>query len=371
MTDYDTYLDRLMADCWRSVQCPYNQPPYFETQPIPLSSYSFTNPQTIAPRPCISRDLPATAAAPTSYTPKNIPPAAIAPRLCVPGALPPPATAPRPESPWGRPPAATAPSPFVPSSQIPIASSISACTPQKVHKSTSPDGHAESRQDTHKDCTKRETEKAFHTHYKNMYQRAMREELKTRGLLSGGPNADLVKRLIRDDNFQAKPRTAENYDTMSTEGIYNLCVRRSITSQGTFSSLKDRLKAHDERGNGIEAAVPGLNPSIVPGAPLSALEVKNGRDLTKEKPLVQTVKGGSTSEAETAKKPEETAETVTLAKPMNCVKSKPIIGILLSHTACSHCRKRKVSSVPWSYIDVANLCYSVVVHTTRTAMWTL
>ena len=83
--------------------------------------------------------------------------------------------------------------------------------------------------------------------YKNMPQTVMSEELKRRGLKSGGPNLDLVKRLEQDDAFQATPRTAENYDTMDPKYIQSLCVTRSISSQGETSVLRDRLKAHDKR----------------------------------------------------------------------------------------------------------------------------
>lgn len=195
----------------------------------------------------------------------------------------------------------------------------------------------------------------------------MRKELKARGLLCHGPNADLVKRLEKDDIFQATPRTAENYDTVNPKDIHNLCVRRSIPSQGTISSLEDRLEAHDRREIGIEDAVPSFIPLTVSSGPLPALEVKASQEMLEEEPLVRTVKDEPSSVTEVVKMFEETAETVALTKPIQSMECKPMFGMLLGqniHRACSECRSSHVSSIPTIQLDPADSCYSAVVYTT-------
>lgn len=404
MTDYNMYLGGLMADCQRSVQRPSHPPEHptiptqhFATPSTPLPSYSFEEPQTIAPRPCIFRNLPSTAADPAAYTSRNIPPAGTAFRPYVSKHLTLPAAGPRPYATKDRPPAAdtdhpnvnknvppaatasrsaisrnplpvpTAPSPFVPLFQLPIVNSISACAPQKIHEPTTPIGQAAPRQDTRKGCSKEEPIKVFPIRYKNLTQSAMREELRARGLLCHGKNSDLVERLEKDDEFQAKPRTAENYDTLSPEDTCSLCVRRCIPSQGLVSSLKDRLKAHDKRRNETDAAVPGLSPSIVSRELLSALEVKVSQEMPEEKQLVQKAKNELASVTETAEKIDHTAETVALTKPMKRVEHKPINDMLLGqniHKACNDCHNRHVSSIPTIQLGLADLCHSVVVYMT-------
>lgn len=386
MTDYDSYLNSLMADCQRSVQRPSHQPQYphigpqnFATPPTPLPSYTFKEGLTVAPRPCISAEPPAIIAATASYTPRNVPSAAIAPQRSIPKDLPlariphrpgipktiprpavdphtivnkkvlPAVTAPRSAISGNPSPAATAPSPFVPLFPLPIASSISACDLQNNHESTGPIGHAEARQDTSKGCINGLPEKRLRLRYQNLSQDAMRKELKARGLICHGQNADLVKRLERDDEFQAKPRTAENYDKMNSKDIRSLCFRRFIPSHGTTSSLRGRLKAHDNRINGRGAAVPGLSPLIVPSGPLSTPELKGSREVLEEKPLVQTVNDGSASMIETTERSGETAEKVALAQPLKSVVFKPMNFIeprQTIHKACSECRKSKVGGAP-------------------------
>ena len=428
MIDYNNYLTGLMADCQRSVQRPSYQSPYphippqyLVRSPTSFPSITFKEPQGIAPRPCVSRDLPATAAATAAFTSSNVTPTDTASRPHAPQKLPPPIAAPRLEAPRDLPPAphptvnkkvppattaprsaisrvlspgATAPSPFVPLFQLPIATSISACASQKTLEPTIPTGHVGPRQDIGEGCIKEESDKGLRTHYKNMYQDAMRKELKARGLLCHGPNADLVKRLEQDDGFQAKPRTAENYDTMSPEAIHSLCVRRSIPSNGTISSLKDRLKAHDKRESSLDAATPGISPLSIPSGRFSALEVKNNKEMLEEKPLVPTVKEEPAAVTETtdpvddlpsnvrerslsktdivtrygydeakqlsqravrqaevedgqlqAKRAEifeEMAEAVTPAKPVKYIEPKTMTD---RKKSCSHCRKIKVSNL--------------------------
>ena len=396
------------------------------------------------PRPITSRDLPAAAAATTAFTPVNLPPAVTAPRphgleiLPLPIASPrlearrnltpaavghhptanekvPPATnAPRSAMSGVHSPVATAPSPFIPLFQLPIAASVSACASRRAHEHTTLTGHGKPRQDTgkgcikeesdkgcikkepdkgcikeksDKECIKEEPDKGFRTHYKNMYQDAMRKELKARGLLCHGPNADLVKRLEEDDGFQAKPRIVENYDTMSLKDIRSLCVRRSIPSTDMISSLRDRLKAHDQGKRRLEAAGPGLSPLSAPCGRLSTLEEKNSKEIIEEKPLMPAVKDepatvteaidpvndlplnvrarslsktdsatkygyeeakrlsqratrraeveGGQLQAKRAEVSGKMAENVTPAKPLN----------FMSHrrTSCDDCRRRKVS----------------------------
>ena len=386
MTDYNSYLNSLMADCQKSVERPAYQPQYshiaaqyFATTRTPLPSYTFKEGQTVAPRPCISTKPPAMIAATASYSPRNVPSAAIAPQRSIPKDLPPAKIPPRPGIPEtiprpavdphtivnkkvppavtaprsaisGNPsPAATAPSPFVPLFQLPIANSISACALQKTLGSTGPIGHAEARQDTSKGCINGLPDKGLCLRYQNLSQDAMRKELKARGLICHGPNADLVKRLEKDDEFQAKPRTAENYDKMNPKDIRSLCFRRFIPSQGTNSSLRGRLKAHDNRINGREAGVRGLSPLIVPSGPRSTPKVKASREVLEEKPLVQTVNEGSASMTERAERSGETAEKVALAQPLKSVEFKSMNFIQPRQTirkACSECRKSKVSSAP-------------------------
>lgn len=356
MTDYNKYLVGLMADCRRSVQCPSYQPQYphlfpqhVATPPAPRL-YSFKEPPTTAPQPCISGDLPATATAATVYTPryssssavtprpsvsKDPPPAETAPHPDVNKNVPPAADAPPSAIPRNLLPAATTPSPFVPLFQLPIATSGSAYALQTSNEPETPIRHVEAKEDPRKDYTKEEQGKGFYARYKNMPQSAMREELKSRGLLCHGRNVDLVKRLEQDDSFQTKPRTAENYDTMDSSDIFDLCVRRFIPSQGTLPLLRARLKGHDKRVNRKKAAVPRPSLVTVPSEPPSAL------DTLEEKPVVPTVKDKETSRTERAGSVKETAE---IAAARRCVESKPTNRVLSAQCirrSCNHCRIRK------------------------------
>ena len=412
MTDYNKYLDGLMADCRRSVQYPsyypqqypsyYPQHPYLTypqyfarppPPPPPLHSQTYKEPRPIAPRPCISRDLTATAPAPAAYTSRNVFTAANAPRAYVPinhplpaasprpdvsKKLPPTETAPRPRVTQKRPPsaaashpnvnkdmppaadaprpaiskilspAATASSPFVPLFQLPIANLISKDAPQNITEPTTPMCDIEPRKDTRRRCVKDGPNREPYIRYKNMAQIAMREELKARGLLCHGPNADLVKRLKQDDAFQAKPRTAENYDTLDQEKLHGLCVRRFIPSHGTVLSLKDRLKAHDKRENKEEAAERKLSPVRAPDEYLSMLKIKASRGMLGERPLVSTVKDELASRTVTSEIEEKMTEIVASSKVKNCVESesmKPMLSSKSKIKACSHCRRRKVCSI--------------------------
>ena len=190
---------------------------------------------------------------------------------------------------------------------------------------------------------KNEPDKASLVRYKNMPQRAMRNELKRRGLYSYGPNPYLVKRLEQDDEFQAKPRTGENYDTMDTKDIHSLCAKRFIPSQGTTSLLRDRLKAHDKRENKRHPIVPRLSPSMSPSGHLPGLEIKASTKMLDEKqPLVLTRKDEPVSGREKAK---AVGETLAAAKPKN---SKTMHNMLPGniHKACRDCRQNHVCSLP-------------------------
>ena len=193
-----------------------------------------------------------------------------------------------------------------------------------------------------------------------MSQRAMREELKARGLVCVGPNADLVKRLEQDDEFQGEPRTVEDYDTMSANDARSLCVRRFIPSQGPAISLRDRLKAHDKRQNNIEAA--RLSPVVVYcSGYLPAVEVESNREIIEDKSFMPTTKDASASVTGTAGTVKETSEPIEPAKPMQFAESRSINARPSRQTACDRCRRRKVRSIPTIYIDPAELCYSVFV----------
>lgn len=380
MTDYNSYLDGLMAACRRSVQRPSYLPQYpyvppLMTPPYPPST-TFKEPQSIAPPFGISTAPPATAAADTHNkvppaanslgpnVPENLPPAKTAPRPCVPETLlppiatphldvdknvPPPADVQRPAISRDISPPATAPSPFLPLFQLPIGSSASAYASQKANEPMTPTGQIKPRNTTRKGHMKEEPDKLFPARYKNMTQRAMREELKMRGLLCHGPNADLVKRLEQDDEFQAKPRTNDIYDTMDPKDIHRLCVIRFIPSHGTVLDLKVRLKAHDERENRKEHAVPILSPVVVPSGHTSVPEPKASRRMLEEKPLVPTVKDVPVSKTRAKK---SVGETLAATKPKKRIEVKPMHSMLHEmlpgniHKACYHCRQTHVCIVP-------------------------
>ena len=401
MADYNRYLDGLMADCRRSVQYSPHQsqiPQYFVRSPNPLPNplhfQSFKGSQAIAPQPCSFEDLTTPSAAPAAYAPKDSLPAANAPRPYVSTNLPLPAAGPRPDVPKNLPiaesgprprvpvilppsaaapksddnqdvspaviapqaaipeslsPAAAAPSPFLPLFRHPIANSSATDAPQSMTESSIPICHVEPKKDTREGSIKEDQNKVLHIRYKNISQTAMSEDLKERGLLCHGPNADLVKRLEQDDEFHAKSRTAENYDTMSPQELHTLCVRRFIPSQGTVSSLKDRLKAHDKREIRKEAAVRGLSPMRIPSEPPPALEIKDSHAILEEKPLVPTAKDESVPRIEAAEIGEETAEIVIPAKTEKRVETNPMDGIRSRQPrkkACSGCHKSHVCSIP-------------------------
>ena len=382
MGDYNSYLDGLMADCRRSVQhhfdppqSPHVAPQYFATRPSPLPSHTFKEPKATVPRPHISKNLPGTAIAPVAHTLGSVPFATTAPGPYTHNYLNLPAAGPGPGPPRSPPPAATTPSPFTPLFELPIASSISACAPQKSNAPTTPVRLTEQRHDRRKDCIEEEADKEYPPRYKNMSQGPMRKELKRRGLLCHGPNADLFKRLKKDDKFQGKPRTAENYDTMNPKDIHMLCVHRCIPSHGSVTSLRDRLKAHDKRDKMMEAAVSGLRPVVVYcSGHLPTLEVKPDREMVEEKPLVPITKDEPASVTEIAGIVEETFEPVESAKALDYAETGLINGMLLYHNrrkACSTCRQRKVSSMSKIYLDLADSCYSVVVYIMKKAMRTL
>ena len=185
--------------------------------------------------------------------------------------------------------------------------------------------------------------------YRDLSQRTMKKELRRRGLVCGGLNADLIKRLEKDDIFQAKARTAEDYNTMDPEDVHSLCVRRSIPSNGTNSMLRDRLKAYDERRFGIEAPGPRLRPLIPPSGLVPALAVKGSREMLEEEPLVPSLKDKSTRMTRIAETIGQAAETVTPAIPKDYVGFKPTTGMLPGrniHKVGDGCHKSKVCYIP-------------------------
>ena len=359
MTDYNKYLDGLMAECRRSLQ-----------------SYSHQLGSAMSLPPIRIRGPPTIAAAPAAYFPNNVLPAAAAPRPFLPGppsspgACPQPepakdlplsaavaihpnvnengpraASAPRSASPRDPSPAATARSPFVPLFQLPIDRSLPACASQTTQETTTPSDYQNTKQHTRKDCAKEEADEGFHIRHQDLGHRDIRQEAKARGLICYGRKADLVARLDKDDRFQAEPRTADDYDTMSLKELERICIRRAIPSQGPFSSLKDRVKAHDKRGNVIEVSVAGFCPPLAPGAPLSALKVNDSREIIGGKPLLQIKRDAPAFVAKRAKDIEKTAETVPLAESMH-EPTDSMLPVKEIHYACNHCRKGHVSKLP-------------------------
>ena len=462
MTDYNTYLDGLMAACRTSVQEPSYRPHYPLVPPLPnpfrislkeparRSGVSTDRrpameaadtgrkvqhattasrpdvlknlpPASDVPRSGISTDRPAIEAAGAADPSRNVQHAAAASQLDVPKSLPPAPNAPRPSVSTDRPavkaagaadtskivqhattasrpdglknlstaqnaprprvpqtlllpiatphadvdrsvppppayvphsaihrkffPEAPAPSPFPPIFQLPIEDSASAHGPQEANEPVTQTCHIEPEKTKCKDHTKDEPDKKFPVRYKNMPQTAMREELKMRGLHSSGPNPDLVKRLEKDDAFQAKQRTAENYDTMDPKDIHSLCATRSIPSQGTTSMLRDRLKAHDKRENRKEPAVARLGPLMFRSGHLPVLEIKARRKMLDEKSLVPTSKDEPASRTETA---EGVGGTLAAAKPKKSIGYKMMHNMLPGniHRACETCQKGHVCSLP-------------------------
>ena len=297
--------------------------------------------------PPILGDLPATASAPTAYTFSNSPSAAVFHHPDANHNVPPAANVPRSAISRDLALVATNPPPSVSSLQSPIATSYSAYAAQDAQKNTNPVGHAAPREEMTKDQIKTEPDQDVHLRYRDLPQRIMKKELKRRGLLCGGPNADLARRLEEDDKFQAEARTAEDYDTMSSKDIYNLCRRRSIPSMGTDSELRDRLKTHDKRKHGIEAAEPRLYPLIFPSWPVPNLETHKSHGRLEEKPLMPTVKDEPIRATEIAETIEQTAGIVTPAIHKDNAKSKSINGLLPTQAihAGNGYRKSKVCSI--------------------------
>ena len=184
--------------------------------------------------------------------------------------------------------------------------------------------------------------------YKYMPQRTLKKELKTRGLKCGGMNADLIKRLEKDDMLQAEARTVEDYNTMNPEDVHSLCVRRSLPSNGPDSLRRERLKAYDERRFGIEVPRLRLRPGIMPSGPVPALANKHSREMLDEKPLVPSGKDKPTMLTRRAEIIRQAAETVTFATPKDDVGSKPTPSMVPGqniHKAGDGCRKSVVCSL--------------------------
>lgn len=170
--------------------------------------------------------------------------------------------------------------------------------------------------------------------YKYLPQGTLKKELKRRGLKCGGMNADLIKRLEKDDMFQAEARTVEDYNTMNPEDVHSLCVRRSLPSNGPDSLRRERLKAYDERRFGRE--VPGLRlrPGILPSGPVSALPNKDSREILDEKSLVPTGKDKPTQLTRRVEMIGQAAETVTSAMPKDDNELKPTSSMLPAQNIC-------------------------------------
>ena len=224
MTDYDHSFDKLIEPCLRSVQTP----PTHKDPPTTIRDPAVT--------------------VPNCHVNKNPPPATHVSRYASTRDL-----CPR---------AATCP-PFVPSIQPAIATSPTAYASQMTNIAKNPIGHTILGQDTSKSATNK--------------------ELKGRGL---GLIAELAKRLEEDDKFRAKARIAADYDTMSPRDIDSLCIRRSVATNDTESILKGRLKAHDRRKYGTEVPGSRLDPILLSGGPVSALDNEGSRKVHNKRPLL-------------------------------------------------------------------------------------
>ena len=135
---------------------------------------------------------------------------------------------------------------------------------------------------------------------------------------------------------------------MNPEDIHSLCIRRSISSNGTDLELRDRLKTHDNRRYGFEAAEPGLNPLILPSRPLSPQEDNDSREMREERRLTPGVKNKPMGVTETAETSEQTPERGTPAISEDFVGFNPINGTLPGqniHQECNACGKSKVCSI--------------------------
>ena len=171
---------------------------------------------------------------------------------------------------------------------------------------------------------------------------AMNKALKRRGL---GLIAELAKRLGEDDKFQTKARTAADYDTMSPRDIDSLCIRRSVATNDTESILKGRLKAHDRRKYGTEVPGSRLDPILLPGGPVSALDNEGSREVLNKTPLVPTVMNTPTLVTDKAETIGQAAKIVKPTIPEDYVGLEPIHGTLPGHNihkACNDCRRSKV-----------------------------
>lgn len=329
MAEYNNLLDALIARCQKSVQSPNN---------------SSGTPTVVPPPPPIFGDLPAKTCAPAAYSASKVSPAAIVPDSNVNQDVPPAANATRSAISRKLSPVAIDPPPFVPSLQQSSSTSSSTCALPENYKATTPIAPG-----VRIPKTQVQPDKEIDMHYKDLPQRAMKKELRRRGLLIGGLNAELSKRLEKDDEFQARARTAEDYDTMNPKQIYSLCVRRSLPSIGADSLLRDRLKAHDRRAYGIDAVRPEISPSIQPSWPISGPGNKGSRDTLQEKRRMPTLKDQSSGGTEMAKTMGQTAETMNPTNPEERAADKPKIGMLRGQNipqACDESRKKKVRSTP-------------------------
>ena len=356
MADYNNPLDALIARCQKSVQGSDVQPHNSSRSPTVVPP---------PPPPSILGDVPAKANAAAADSASKVSPVASVPHSNVNEVVPPAANATRSPISRNLSPVAIDPPPFVPLSPSSVSSSSTACTLQKAYKPTTPIAHEVPIHET-----KSKPDKEIYMRYKDLPQRTMKKELKRRGLLVGGLNAELSKRLEKDDEFQAKARTAEDYDTMDPKHIYSLCARRSLPSKGADSLLRDRLKAHDKRAYGIDAAEPKISPSILPIWPVSGPGNKDSREMLQEKRRVPTLKDTSSRGTEMAKTMGQTAETMNPANPGERAVRKPKTGMLPGQNipqACNQCRKKNVRNIPPNWLDQADSSDSGVVYMARIA----
>ena len=326
MRDSKNGLEKLIAPCQRSVQCPC----------CPLHSPFGQKLPTVVPSPPIPRATidPAAVIVPCSDVKQNLSPTAHATCSTISRN-----TLPR----------ANSCPPVVLSLQPPIATSLTAYTSRETPEPSTPIDHTTAGQKSRKDGIKIQTDSEIHIRYRDVPWRTLHNEVKRRGLLIAGTQAELTKRLEKDDEFQANLRTAEDYDTMDPTNVYRLCVLRSVPSNGTDSLLRDRLKAHDKRRYEIESTGPRSSSSVMPSGPISVVDYKGCQDTLKEKLLVSAVKNISTRTIEVAETIGQATEMVTRAIAKEHVGINPIKGMLPSrniHEAYSDCRKSKVCKKP-------------------------
>lgn len=196
---------------------------------------------------------------------------------------------------------------------------------------------------------------------------AMKKELKRRGL---GLIADLAKRLEEDDRFQARARSANDYDMMSPRNIHSPSTHRSVATDDTDSLLKGGLQAQDKRQYGSTAPGSRLSPVPLPIGPVSVLDNKGSREMFDKRLLVPAVMNTPTLVTDEAETIGQTATVVTPIIPKDYAQLEPVYSTLPGHNihkACNACRKSKVCSISRVWLDDTDSFYSGVVFMTPTA----